>query len=115
MHELSIAVSIVEVAEEELTRHAGRRIGAVHLRIGRLSGVVREALVSSYELACENTPLEGSRLVIEDVPVVAQCPTCGDPRPVTAIEDMRCDVCGTPATEIIEGREMLVTALEFDS
>ena len=68
MHELSIAMSIVELAEEE----AGARgvgIRAVHLRLGPLSGVVKRALLSAYELACEQTILEGSQLIIEEVPI----------------------------------------------
>lgn len=112
---LSIALGIVELAEEESTRHGGRHVDAVHLRLGRLSGVVREALVASYELACEDTPLAGSRLVIEDVPIVAHCVTCDARRPVRSVQDMCCAVCGTPAADIVEGRELLVTALEMDA
>ena len=74
MHELSIAMSIVELAQEEAERR-GARINAVHLKLGALSGVVKEALLSSYEMACEGTPLQGSRLVFEEIPVVIFCPT----------------------------------------
>ena len=61
MHELSIAMSIVDMASEEAERHGSPRVDAVHLRLGRLSGVVAEALLASYDLACEQTALEGSR------------------------------------------------------
>jgi len=44
VHELSIALSIIEGAEEELLRQGGGRLRAVHLKLGPLSGVVREAL-----------------------------------------------------------------------
>lgn len=67
MHELSIALSIIEGAEEEAQRQGGARVCAVHLKLGPLSGVVKEALLFSYELACEGTSLEGSRLVIEEM------------------------------------------------
>jgi len=66
MHELSIALNIVEIAEEELTRHGGERVRAIHLQLGPLAGVAREALLFSFGLACEGTPVEGSRLCIED-------------------------------------------------
>jgi hydrogenase nickel incorporation protein HypA/HybF len=52
MHELSIAMSIVELAEEESERRGGLRVRAVHLRLGLLAGVVKDALLSSYEMAC---------------------------------------------------------------
>ncbi len=67
MHELSIALSIVEGAEEEAKRQGGARVCAVHLKLGPLSGVVKEALLFSYELACEGTALEGSTLVIQEM------------------------------------------------
>jgi hydrogenase nickel incorporation protein HypA/HybF len=68
MHELSIALSIVDIACEEAERHGSTRVHATHLKLGPLAGVVRESLLSAYELACEGTPLEGSQLVIDEVP-----------------------------------------------
>lgn len=66
MHELSIAVSIVDMALEE-AESRGVRIDAVHLKVGPLSGVVVEALLSCYEVVCDDTPLKGSRLIIEEL------------------------------------------------
>jgi hydrogenase nickel incorporation protein HypA/HybF len=68
MHELGIAMSIADAAEEEALRHAGARVCAVHLRLGGLSGVVREALLFSWNASCEGTSLAGVPLVIEEVP-----------------------------------------------
>ena len=75
MHELSIAMSIVDLAEEEAERHGGK-VSAVHLRLGALSGVVKEALLSSYKMACEDTSLAGSRLIVEEVPILVLCAQC---------------------------------------
>jgi hydrogenase nickel incorporation protein HypA/HybF len=111
MHELSIAMSIVEMAQEEAERR-GVRVDAVHLKLGALSGVVKEALQSSYEMACEDTPLQGSRLVVEEVPVVIFCPQCGGPRPLSSMQLFCCPECGTPTSEVVQGKELEVTALE---
>ena len=59
MHELSIALSIVDMAAEEAERQGGRVV-AVHLKLGPLSGVVKAALLSAYELAREGSPLPDS-------------------------------------------------------
>jgi hydrogenase nickel incorporation protein HypA/HybF len=67
MHELSIALGIVEGVTEEASQHGGGIVRAVMLRLGRLSGVVREALLFAYDAACAGTALEGSELRIEDV------------------------------------------------
>jgi hydrogenase nickel incorporation protein HypA/HybF len=112
MHELSIAMSIVEMAEEEAKRR-GVHVDAVHLKLGALSGVVREALLSCYEMACEDTQLQGSRLVVEDVPVVIFCPSCRAQRLLSSIQLFCCPECGTPCSEIVQGKELEVIALEI--
>src|SRR5580700_7443639 len=112
MHELSIAMSIVEMAEEEANQR-GARVNAVHLKLGLLSGVVKNALLSSYELACEGTSLEGSRLVIEEIPVVVYCPRCLSPRTLDSIQWFACPECKGPVSEVLHGRELQVAALEI--
>jgi hydrogenase nickel incorporation protein HypA/HybF len=113
MHELSIAMSIVEMAQEESERQGNAQVLAVHLRLGQLSGVVKEALLSSYEMACEATPLEGSQLLIEEVPVEVFCPACDGPRMVDSIQWFCCPDCGTPTPTVLHGKEMEVVALEI--
>lgn len=113
MHELSIAISLVEIAEEE-ARRLGARVSAVHLRLGALSGVVKEALESSYEMACADTPLQGSRLIIEEVPVVVYCPRCEEQRLLQSVQLFCCPVCGTPTPDVRQGKEMDLVALEVD-
>jgi hydrogenase nickel incorporation protein HypA/HybF len=113
MHELSIAMSIVEMAEEEADHRGGARINAVHLKLGGLAGVVKDALLSSYELACEGTSLQGSRLVIEEIPVVVYCPKCLEPRTLDSIQWFACPECKSPTSDVIQGRELQVVALEI--
>jgi hydrogenase nickel incorporation protein HypA/HybF len=113
MHELSIAMSIIELGQEEAERRGGVRIEAVHVKVGRLSGVVKEALASAYELACQNTTLEGSRLVIEDVPIVVYCPICQAQRPLASAQSFICSECNLPTSEIVQGKELEITALEI--
>jgi hydrogenase nickel incorporation protein HypA/HybF len=67
MYELSIAMGIVDAALEEAQKRSVQ-VSGVHLRLGALSGVVKDALLFSYEVACQDTPLQGSRLIVEDVP-----------------------------------------------
>ncbi len=111
MHELSIAMSIVELAQEEAASR-GVKIEAVHLRLGALSGVAQDALLSCYEMVCENTPLQGSRLVVEDVPIIIFCSNCKANRPLSSVQLFCCPECGTPTAEIVQGKELEVVALE---
>jgi hydrogenase nickel incorporation protein HypA/HybF len=68
MHELSVAVSLVELACEEASRRQFDRVQALHVRLGARSGIVKEALVFSFDVAASGTPIEGATLNVEDTP-----------------------------------------------
>ncbi len=114
MHELSIALSILDIAVEESERRGGAFVRAIHIQLGPLSGVVKEALTSAFELAREEYPFREVTLVIEDRPVQVFCPHCQASRPVESIQLMQCACCGTPSAEVISGRELEITAMEID-
>lgn len=114
MHELSIALSIIEGAGEEVERQGGGRVCSVHLRLGPLSGVVKEALLFSYELACEGTALEGSSLIIEEIPIRIECEACGEGDPVSG-HCLHCARCGSSACRVVKGAELELAALELQT
>jgi len=68
MHELSIALSLVDAVCDELPR-LGERVSVrrVVIRVGALSGVVPAALKFAYDVATEGSPIAGSGLDIEEV------------------------------------------------
>ncbi len=113
MHELSIALSIVEGASEEAAKHDGAKVEAVHLRLGKLSGVVKDALLFSWEIACQGRSLENSRLEIEEMPVVVFCEKCAENQTLAAINNFVCPVCYSVVSKVVSGRELQVTALEI--
>jgi len=113
MHELSIAMGIVEAALDEAQRRRVQ-VNAVHLRLGALSGVVKDALMFSYEVACQDTPLEGSQLIVEDVSVVVFCPQCRETRTLPSVQLFQCPECGTPTMDVRQGKELEVFALEVE-
>jgi hydrogenase nickel incorporation protein HypA/HybF len=67
MHELSIALALVELASEEAQRLGAARVNALFVRLGARSGVVAEALQFSFDLAAEGTIADGARLELEPV------------------------------------------------
>ena len=112
MHELSIALNLIDLAAERAQRLGDAKVVAVHLKLGQLAGVVQEALLSAFEQARQGSALSEARFVIEDVPVVVHCSMClTDGEPVS-IQDMRCRNCGSPTPQIIRGRELEIAALE---
>ena len=114
MHELSIALGIVDMAVEKMEQLGEGRILAIHLKLGALSGLVPEALRSSFELGREETLLANTELVIEEIPIAAYCPSC-DAERVVEFPQLSCPNCNTPTPDIVRGREMEVVALEIES
>ncbi len=112
MHELSIAISMIDQIAEESESRGGLDVEIVHLRLGVFSGVDKHALLFSYELACEGTPLQGSRLVIETIPLVVYCPSCQRNRTPPSVYQICCPDCLTPTDKIVSGREIEVASLE---
>jgi hydrogenase nickel incorporation protein HypA/HybF len=115
MHELSIAVSLIEAASEKAAAVGAKQVYALHLKIGALSGVVRDALLFSFDIATVGTSLEGATLHLEDVPVVVFCPACREEKTLTDYYGFACPDCGTLAPEVRRGRELELTAIEVEN
>jgi hydrogenase nickel incorporation protein HypA/HybF len=110
MHELSIASALSDIA----LRHAGgRRVTAVEVSVGRLRQVVPSALEFAFELVARETPLEGARLELRDVPAAGRCRGCGAE---STMEDFpfACPACGGLDIELTAGEELSVDVIEVD-
>ncbi len=114
MHELSIACNLVDVATASAAAADAQHVTAVHMRLGALSGVVKDALLFGYDVAAQGTVLEGVPLVIEDVPGQLHCAACGHTSELASPQWLRCPLCGAPTTEIVAGRELELVSLEVE-
>ncbi len=115
MHELSIAHRIVSIADEAAREAGASRVNRLYLRLGTLSGVVREALEFAYGFATTATLLEGSELVVEPVDVLVRCDSCARDLPPLAPERLRCPECDAPTPQILAGRELEIRAIDYDT
>ena len=114
MHELSIALNMVDIASETVRKNGAGRVETLYLKLGALSGVAKDALCFSWELACAGVPaLEGSRLEIEEIPVVVRCDQCGQDGALETLNKFICPNCSAFVSAIVGGRELEITALEI--
>jgi hydrogenase nickel incorporation protein HypA/HybF len=107
MHELAITQGIVEMIVE---RTDSARVTAVYLRIGKVSGVVPEAVRFCFDLVAAGSPVEGARLEIDEPPGRARCRSCGCAFAVEGLVVL-CP-CGSADVEVVGGDELLVRAVE---
>ncbi|HET7327827.1 MAG TPA: hydrogenase maturation nickel metallochaperone HypA [Nocardioidaceae bacterium] len=109
MHELAITQSVVDAVIEHV---AGARVRVVNLRVGRLSGVVPEAMRFCFELVTAGTPLDGARLDIEEPAGAARCHCCGESFDTDDLI-LLC-ACGSADVEVTAGKELTVASVEVE-
>lgn len=107
MHELSITQSVVDAV---LERTEGRRVTAVRLQVGALSGVVADAMRFCFELVTAGTSLESAELEIDEVKGMAKCNACGDQ--FTLSDLILLCPCGSADVRVESGRELSITSVE---
>jgi hydrogenase nickel incorporation protein HypA/HybF len=110
MHELSIALEIIEIAEEQVKKANALTVSEIELEIGELSGVEVDALEFALEVAVKDTVLSGAKRTVDVVHGRARCNDCSDEFPV---EDLftPCPECQGFNTRIIQGQELRVKSL----
>lgn len=111
MHELSIATNIINVIEEQQREHGFERVSKIHLKIGEFSSVVPEALEFSFGIAARGTVAEGAELVIEIIPLMLRCRSCGEEfhsEPYIFV----CPNCGGTELEMLSGTELQIDSIE---
>ncbi|WP_432074537.1 hydrogenase maturation nickel metallochaperone HypA [Streptomyces wuyuanensis] len=113
MHEMSIALAVVDQVEEAARSHGATGVRTVRLRVGELAGVVPDALAFSFGLACTGTVVEGAELVTETVPGRARCASCDDEWAVGMPPRLICPVCDRATAELVSGRELRIAAVEW--
>jgi len=113
MHELSIAMRIVETVSEALPANEPGSVRAVQLRVGRFSTVVPDALHFAWDQATQNTRLERSQLQIELVEPQIDCIQCRQRFVLPGVR-LRCPQCDQPANSLCRGRELEILSVELN-
>jgi hydrogenase nickel incorporation protein HypA/HybF len=114
MHELSIVSSVVESVTESLAAYPRARVVEVRLRVGALASVVVDSLEFCWGIAAEGTALEGSKLVVNMLPVVMHCAPCDADVELDGVQSFRCPRCGEPSMDLRQGREMDIDSIEIE-
>jgi hydrogenase nickel incorporation protein HypA/HybF len=112
VHEITVALGLLDGVETTACEQGIERVDVVHVRVGALAGIVRDALLFSWDVATAGSVAAGSRLSIEEVPLVVFCERCQGERAPQPGYGLLCPDCGTPSPQIVRGREMQLVAME---
>lgn len=110
MHELSIAQSIVDLAEEQAAGHGASVIEELELEIGRLAGVELQTLEFALDSAVKGSKLENARIVRHYVDGEGRCSDCEKSFPLSTLF-APCPECGSWCIYITKGKELRVKSI----
>jgi hydrogenase nickel incorporation protein HypA/HybF len=112
VHELSIALSVLDIVRTAAASAGLTRVDAVRLRVGKATGVLPDALHFAFDCSKAGTPAATAALEIEEVPIGGHCDVCG--RDFTSPEPyvLACPLCGGGRFRITTGDELAVLDLE---
>jgi len=113
MHELSIAMNIVEICTEELQKAGANKVTGVEIEVGTMAGVETDALEFSWDVAISDSLLEGAPLLIRKIQAIAKCMDCGKE---FIMDDAfnPCPACGNYGNDILKGRELKIKAITIE-
>ena len=113
MHELSIALGIVKIAEDESAKANANSVKAIELEIGSMSGIEMDSLDFAWPMAVKDTVLENARRDIDYIEAKARCLECQTEYDIEHIFDA-CPKCQSYFKDIFRGKELRVKALEIE-
>jgi len=113
MHEMSIAESIVQIAEDAAAREGSSRVKTVLVEIGALAGVEIEALRFAWDAVTREGSAAGATLDISRTLGQAWCLTCARIVEIPALYEP-CPSCGGFQVQVTAGTEMRVKEIEVD-
>jgi hydrogenase nickel incorporation protein HypA/HybF len=113
MHEMSLAMGIVDLVTAKAEDGAAKKINQVELEVGQLSGVMVEALTFCFEAAAKDTLAQGAQLDVVRVEGRARCLACETSFAAESLV-MQCPKCESYATDIVQGKELRVLSLVVD-
>jgi len=113
MHELSIVMSIIEIANGEAVKANAIKINEIELEIGKLSGIEMNALEFAWREAVKSTVLEHAEWMISRPEGKAICLECNASFEAESLYST-CPVCQSYFINIIQGKELRVKSLTVE-
>jgi len=115
VHEMGIAMSILDSCRAAVAQHGGGRLEKVHVAVGELSALEPELLRFAWDAAIAGGPDAACRLEVEWRPARQRCPACAEEKPRTPGSWLRlCPDCGQPL-QIEGGDELDILRVSFVS
>jgi len=112
MHEATLVRQIYRIAEQSLEGRKVKRVAAVKISVGEMSGALPDALEFAFH-AQRSGIFEDAELLIEKEPVAVRCKVCGEEYSPQGFP-IRCPLCGDTACAFIRGDDVHVSGIQYE-
>lgn len=113
MHELSITESLLKTASDYAQKNNAKRVTALNLVIGELSGIIDESVQFYWDMISENSICEKSVLNFDKRKAFMKCMTCNNEFSLDG-ELSPCPSCGSMDLKVVSGNEFLLESIEIE-
>lgn len=112
MHEIGVVRQILRTVEDFAKENNVEKIDEIVLDIGELSLVIPKYVEEIYPAVVKGSILDGTKLIMNTVPGLAECDDCDDIFNVVEHEGY-CPNCGSFEKTVLSGRDCSIKELHI--
>jgi hydrogenase nickel incorporation protein HypA/HybF len=113
MHEMSLALSIIEQTREAAAAEGASRVLEVEIEVGSLAGVLADSLRFCLEATGAAGGLAATIFRVIEVQATATCQDCGAGFAADSFQ-VCCPACGSANVALRGGRELKIRSLTIE-
>jgi len=107
MHELGIVYEVIKIVDQFVIENNIKEVEKIVLEIGQLSQAIPRFIEECYPAAVDETPYEGTKLEIIELPAMGTCKVCQ--RTYNIINHRKlCPNCQSESFILISGEEFFI-------
>ena len=107
MHEIGVVRQVIRTVEDFAKENDIKEVSEIVLDIGELSLVIPKYVEDIYAVTTEGTILEGTKLIINVIPGMAECDECDEIFNVIEHEGY-CPNCGSFEKQVLSGTDFMI-------
>jgi hydrogenase nickel incorporation protein HypA/HybF len=111
MHEFSLMEDLFKLIKDLAEKNKLKRVTKITLQIGKLRQVQPDFLEFAFEIISKDTIASDAKLIIQEIPVVMECKSCGEEFKVEE-NTFICAKCASSDLVLKKGKEIILENIE---
>ena len=111
MHEMSLAIGLMEQIHEVAQQNNLKCVEEVELQTGVLRQVVPEMMQAAFNAVAQETLAQDAKLTIVEVPAVVQCNLC-QKKFSPKLDNFSCPDCKKADVLVLEGEDIILKSVQ---